>query len=169
MTRELPFDFEVDKENSQIHVSKTFNAGLGMVWDVWTKPEYLDQWWAPKPYRVETKSMHFKPDGRWHYAMISPQGEKHWCLADYQSIEDKEKYTYTDAFCDDYAEIDFSHPRTEWTVQFSALEEYNTKVNILLQYASLNDLEKIIGMGFQEGFTLAVTNLDKLLASLKSQ
>lgn len=162
-----PIDIRVDRDKHQILVAKTFAAPLEIVWDAWTIPEYLDQWWAPKPYKTETKSLIFQPGGRWHYAMVSPENEKHWCLADYISIDDKSKYTYRDAFCDDLGHINDGHPRTTWTVQFNAVAGDNTtQVNVTLQYLSLEALETIMGMGIREGFSMAIGNLDELLLSL---
>jgi uncharacterized protein YndB with AHSA1/START domain len=164
MSDHLAFDFIVDSAKSQIQISRNFSAPLDMIWDIWTKPFYLDQWWAPKPYRTETLSMTFEPGGRWHYAMVSPDDEKHWCLADYESIQTNEKFTYTDAFCDENGLINPNHPRTAWTVSFKPQEGENaTVVHIELQYQSLADLEKILGMGIREGLSMALTNLDELL------
>ena len=57
MNTNLLFDFTVNKETNTIHVKREFAANLHFVWDAWTKPELLDLWWAPKPYRTVTKSM----------------------------------------------------------------------------------------------------------------
>jgi uncharacterized protein YndB with AHSA1/START domain len=167
MKNELTADFQIDKEKCQIHIFKNFAAPLQMVWDTWTKPEYLDQWWAPKPYRTETISMKFEPGGRWHYAMIGPQNESHWCLADYHSITDKENYNYTDAFCDAQGNIFPGHPRTNWTVEFADSGEGRaTAVHAVLQYKSPEDLEKIVQIGIREGLSAALDNLDNLIFSL---
>ena len=72
MTATLLFDFIVNKENNTINIEREFAAGLDLVWDAWTKPEILDQWWAPQPFRTKTKSMDFREGGSWHYAMIGP-------------------------------------------------------------------------------------------------
>jgi len=49
--------FTKDLENKRLHVTRYFNAPLELVWSTWTKPELLEQWWAPKPYKAITKSM----------------------------------------------------------------------------------------------------------------
>jgi uncharacterized protein YndB with AHSA1/START domain len=170
MTSKLPLDFFIDKEKNQIRVAKTFAADLSMVWDMWTKAEFLDQWWAPKPYRVETKFLDFKPGGRWFYAMISPENESHWCIADYKSIEYQVNFTYSDAFADENEVVASTFPSTDWSVSFTASNGAEaTQVNVLLQYASLEDLEKIIEFGFREGFSMGLENLDELLLKLKAK
>ncbi|HSC54946.1 MAG TPA: SRPBCC domain-containing protein [Phnomibacter sp.] len=162
MTSHLLFNFTVNKENNTIHVQREFAAELGLVWSAWTEPELLDQWWAPKPYRTKTKSMDFREGGTWLYAMISPQDEAHWCKADYQKIVPHQQYQATDAFCDEEGNPTPDWPRSTWTNNFSAGAE-KTTVDIVIAYQQLADLEKFISLGFKEGFTMALGNLDEYL------
>ncbi|HVY75357.1 MAG TPA: SRPBCC domain-containing protein [Puia sp.] len=162
MRSNLLFDFTVNKENSTVNVKREFDANLELVWDAWTKPEILDQWWAPKPYRTVTKSMDFREGGMWLYAMVSPQDEKHWCRNDYRKIEHQKNFSGLDAFCDENGKVNADMPRTLWTNTF-AENAGTTTVNVVAKYASLADLEKIIAMGFKEGFTMALENLDQYL------
>ena len=74
MNSSLLFHFTVNKENNTIEVIREFDADLKLVWQAWTTPELLAQWWAPKPYGIQTKSFDFRPDGTWLYAMIGPVG-----------------------------------------------------------------------------------------------
>lgn len=174
MNSNLLFDFTVDKAKNQIHVKREFDAELPLVWDAWTKPEILDLWWAPKPYSLKTKYMDFRNGGHWLYAMISPENEVHWCRADYTEIIPQKQYSAYDAFCDEEGKINTDFARSQWNNQFSSNAQ-NTEVNITIQYDSLNDLETIIQMGFKEGFTMGLSNLDqyieaqhRLRASLKT-
>ena len=89
MKSNLLFDFYVNKENKTIHIKREFNADLELVWKAWTTAELLDRWWGPKPWKVETKTMDFREGGFWLYAMVSPEGEKHWSKANYISINKK--------------------------------------------------------------------------------
>src|SRR6187431_3103993 len=70
MNATILFNFQVDKVNKKINVERSFNGPIDPVWSAWTEAEILDQWWAPKPWRAETKSMNFKEGGRWHYCMV---------------------------------------------------------------------------------------------------
>lgn len=162
MRSNLKFDFTVNKENNTVNVEREFAANLELVWEAWTNPEILDQWWAPKPYRTVTKSMDFREGGMWLYAMISPQDEKHWCKNDYHKIEHQKNYSGLDAFCDENGTVNTDMPRTLWTNTFSE-NAGTTTVNIVAKYESLADLEKIIELGFKEGFTMALENLDQYI------
>ena len=166
MKSALIFDFTVNKENNTVNVKREFAADLGLVWDAWTKPEILDQWWAPKPYKTRTKSMDFREGGMWLYEMFNTedgkQHECHWCKNDYHKIEHQKNFSGLDAFCDENGTVNTDMPRTLWTNTFTE-NAGTTTVNIVAKYESLTDLEKIIEMGFKEGFTMALENLDQYI------
>ena len=54
-----------DLEEKSILVSRTFSAPLEKVWLAFTESEFLEQWWAPKPWKAETKRMNFSVGGYW--------------------------------------------------------------------------------------------------------
>lgn len=155
----LEFDFTVNKEKNTVNVKREFNADLELAWEAWTNPEILDQWWAPKPYKNKTKSMDFREGGMWLYSMTSPKDEIHWCKAEYEKIEHQKSYSYTDNFCDENGNVSAKFPNSFWTNVFSENLE-TTTVNITIQYESLEALEKVIEVGFKEGFTMAMQNLE---------
>ena len=110
--------------------------------------------------------MDFREGGRWVYAMVGPEGEKHWAMAEYHKIVPQKSYEGLDAFADEAGNISTEFPRMKWKVSFKPSPE-GTKVEIEITFSSKADMEKIIEMGFQEGFTAAHDNLDELLAAQK--
>jgi len=166
MKSSLMFDFKVDRKSNQIDVVREFAAPVSSVWAAWTQEELLDQWWAPKPWKTETSSMDFRNGGTWLYSMVGPEGERHYSRADYQSISPEESFSAIDAFCDEQGNITKEFPGSKWTVKFSGSGD-TTTVKIRIRHESLEDLEKIIAMGFKEGFTMALENLDELLLQKK--
>lgn len=164
MRHNLLMNFTVDKENKKIKVEREFAATRDKVWAAWTKSELLDQWWAPKPWKARTKSMDFTEGGFWLYAMVGPDGSEHWARADYHAIKEGESFSALDAFCDENGVLNTEFPRSFWTNTFKENSK-STIVNIEISYKELEDLEKIIEMGFKEGFTAGLENLDALLES----
>ncbi len=162
MNKAILFNFIVDKENNQIKVERSFYAPLDLVWSAWTEADILDQWWAPKPWKAVTKSMDFREGGYWLYAMVSPEGEKHWSKMDYIKIIPHEFFSAFDGFCDENGNPNPALPRNKWENKFKDGGE-ETLVHILLTFDTLNDLEQIIAMGFKEGFTSGLENLDQYL------
>ena len=162
----LAFDFLVNKENNTILVTREFAAQLPLVWDAYTKPEILDLWWAPKPWKTKTKTMNFEEGGFWHYAMVGPDGETHWCWADFIKIHPQKNYTGLDAFADAEGNVNKDMPQSKWEVSFADQGE-KTLVNFHISYPDLAQLEATIQMGFKEGLTMAMEGLDEVLVSLK--
>ncbi len=163
MSMALFFDFNVDKQNNVIHIKREFAADRSTVWDCYTKSEILDQWWMPSPWKSKTKSMDFREGGRWHYAAVGPNGEEHWSIASYVKIEDRIMFLANDAFGDENGIINETMPQSVWTMNFSDSGE-NTLVYGIMKFPDLAQLEQTIEMGFKEGLTMAMENLDKLLS-----
>lgn len=164
MKTDLLFDFKVDKKTQTVHIKREFAASLDLVWNAWTTPEILDRWWAPKPYTSKTKMMDFKVGGRRFYAMVSLEGQEHWSIQKYTSISPKTNFRMFNAFADKDENPEL--PGSDWDLNFSE-QNGTTTVNISIKNDSLARMEKMIEMGFKEGFTMTLDSLDTLLQHLK--
>jgi uncharacterized protein YndB with AHSA1/START domain len=151
-----------DLKNKQLKLTREFDADVETVWKAWTTREILDKWWAPKPWRAETKSMDFREGGSWLYAMVGPEGEKHWARADYKSIKPKQSFEYIDAFCDENGKITNTAPSMHWNCDFKGSGDA-TVVQIDISFDKEADIQAILEMGFEQGFTDGLANLDELL------
>ena len=162
----LLFDFTVDKATKTVSITREFDAELSLVWDAFTKKEILDQWWAPKPYASKTKVLDFKVGGRRFYAMVSPEGQERWVIQKYTSISPMTNFKFFNAFADEIENPEL--PGSEWDHTFS---EHNgtTKVSVAIYNESLERMEKMIEMGFKEGFTATLKSLEELLATLSQK
>lgn len=163
MSKPAIFNFIVAQDARTITVERSFAAPLDLVWSAWTEPDILCQWWAPKPYTCVIKSLGFREGGRWLYYMEGPTGDRHWCFFDYERIRPKTYYAGQDGFCDEQGKINEAIPSTRWKNHFSE-SDGTTVVKMLLSFVSEEALQKTIEMGFKEGFTAGLDQLDELLA-----
>jgi uncharacterized protein YndB with AHSA1/START domain len=166
MTNHLLFDFTVDKAAKTVYITREFDADVSLVWDAFTKAEILDQWVAPKPFVAKTKFMDFKVGGRRFYAMVSPDGHERWAIQKYTSISPKTNFKMFNAFADKDENPEL--PGSDWDYTFSELNG-TTKVSITIYNESLSRLEKMIEMGFTEGFKMSMSNLESLLTTLSKR
>lgn len=162
MTNDLLFEFNVDKAAQTVTINREFAANLSVVWDAFTKPEILDQWWAPKPYESRTKIMDFKVGGRRFYAMVSPDGQERWSVQKYTSITPKTNFKLFNAFADKDENLQL--PGSDWDLTFSE-QNGKTKVSIIVYNESLERMEMLLE-GFKLGFTATLNSLETLLATL---
>ena len=162
----MKMDFIVDKQTKTVSITKEFAYVLSLVWDAYTKPELLDQWWAPKPFASRTKVMDFRVGGRRFYAMVSPDGQERWGLQKYTSISPKTNFKLLNAFADENENPEL--PGSDWDLTFSE-QDGTTKVSISIYNESLERLEKMVEMGFKEGTMSQLNNLEDLLAKLSRE
>ena len=175
MINNLLFDFTVDKAAKTVFITREFDADLSLVWDAFTKAEILDQWVAPKPFVSKTKFMDFKVGGRRFYAMVSPEGHERWAIQKYTSISPKTNFKMFNAFADKDENPEL--PGSNWDYTFSEqnarpddpVGRGTTKVSITIYNESLARMEKMIEMGFTEGFKMSMNNLENLLATLSKR
>src|SRR5579862_8727102 len=166
MTDNLLFEFTVDKPTKTVFVNREFAADLPLVWDAFTKKEILDQWWAPKPWVSKTKFMDFKVGGRRFYAMVSPEGQERWSIQKYTSISPKTNFKMFNAFADKDENPEL--PGSDWDYTFSE-QNGKTTVRVTIYNESLARMEKMIEMGFTEGYKMSMVNLENLLATLSGK
>jgi uncharacterized protein YndB with AHSA1/START domain len=156
-------DFIVNKETKTVSITKQFDAPRDLVWDAYTKPELLDQWWAPRPFSSRTKVMEFHEGGRRFYVMVSPDGQERWVLQQFKSITPKTNFKLFNAFADENETPQL--PGSDWDLNFSE-QNGMTTVHVSIYNESLERLERMIEMGFMEGTAAQLKNLEELLVSL---
>jgi uncharacterized protein YndB with AHSA1/START domain len=152
-----------DPAGNKLTITRDFDAPVEKIWKAWTDRDLLDAWWAPKPWKAETRSMNFANGGQWHYAMVGPKGERRWCLVHFQAIQPGKSFKADSTFCDEQKKVDPSMPVMHWHTAFTS-EGAATSIHVEISFDNLSDLDKIIEMGFKEGFTKGLDNLDVLLA-----
>ena len=164
MTQTNDLKIEKDLENKRIKVTRYFNAVPELVWRAWTESELLDKWWAPKPWKAETKKMDFTNGGQWLYAMVGPDGSKHWSRVDIKNINPGKSFETVASFCDENGEPNKDMPTLYWSVQFLP-ERNGTLVIAEISFTKQIDFETIIQMGFEGGFTMGLNNLEELITN----
>jgi len=166
MKKNLLINFSIDRKTTTIKVEREFAAPIEKVRAAWTESKIIDQWWAPKPWKARTKTMDFRVGGHHLYAMVGPDGTEHWARADFISIEPFKNYSVKDSFCDEHGKRNQEFPSAIRTNTFKEIENNTTLVTIKIQYEKLSDIKKVIEMGFKEGFTAALENLDKIVINI---
>ena len=162
---DLAYDFHADREAARITMRRDFAAPRDLVWDCYTRAELLDRWYAPAPLTTETKTMDFREGGHWHFAMITPEGEHYWSRFDFDSITPRDAMTYRDGFSDAEGRIAPDLPRSEARMTFTE-DGAGTTVRTVVQYASPEAVDTVIGMGLEAGLASTLSKLDELLADL---
>ncbi len=101
-----------NKENRTLTITRKFNAPISLVWEAWTQPQHVAQWWGPGGMEVKVVEHDFKVGGKWQYTMAMPDGNEFVTEGIYAVIKE---------FQEIYSSADF-RPMTEG-VEIQALFE----------------------------------------------
>jgi uncharacterized protein YndB with AHSA1/START domain len=77
--------------NRTVTIERTFNAPIKMVWEAWTQPEHIAQWWGPKGMPITIVEHDFSVGGKWKYIMPMPNGSEFISDGVYSEIVELQK------------------------------------------------------------------------------
>lgn len=61
-------------ENKELRSTKILNAPTAVIWEVWTNPEHITNWWGPNGFTNTIHKMDFEENGEWNLTMHGPDG-----------------------------------------------------------------------------------------------
>ncbi len=86
-------------------ITRTFDAPIGRVFEMWTDPKHFAHWMGPKGSTMEFLRTDIKPGGSSFYRMSSPGGPVMYGKAGYREISKPNRLVYTQSFCDEYEKV----------------------------------------------------------------
>lgn len=152
-----------DPENLTMTLIAEFDAPIERIWQVWADPRQLERWWGPPPYPATFVDHDLTPGGRSAYYMTGPDGDKHhgWWIV--SVVEPPHRLEFEDGFADDSGNPSTDMPVTNTTVSLSGGAGGPILMTVETRFPSLEAMEQLVEMGMEEGFTLAVGQIDDLL------
>ncbi len=85
----------------ELHLTRVYDAPIQAVWDAWTLPEQVAQWWGPRGFTLTSLSLDLRPGGTWRYTMHGPDGVDYPNVATYLEVEPLQKLVYDHGATDD--------------------------------------------------------------------
>jgi uncharacterized protein YndB with AHSA1/START domain len=61
-------------ENREIRITRTFKAPINLMWEVWTTPEHIVNWWGPNGFTSTIHKMDVQEGGEWKLTLHGPDG-----------------------------------------------------------------------------------------------
>lgn len=141
-------------DNRTLKLERTFNAPRQLVWDAWTQPKHLAEWWG-RGMDVQIEEHDFSEGGKWKYVMLTPDGKQFISEGVYAEIVEPEKIVSSAEF----------KPMTEGVI-FTALFEEDgdqTKFTFLVLHPTEEYKNQQEQMGFYDGWGSVFEFLDKYL------
>lgn len=159
----------VHKDPGKLTLSITaeFGAPASRVWQLWEDPRQLERWWGPPTFPATFVEHDLTPGGTVTYFMTGPEGERHngwWRVSE---VEPPNRLEFEDGFADDDGNRKDDMPTISMRVTIEAIES-GTRMVIEDTFTSLEAMEQLVAMGMEEGMTLALGQIDGLLAERAS-
>ena len=83
-----------DIADRSIVTSRVFDAPRTLVWNAWTDPQHIAQWWGPNGFTNTVHHMEVRPGGTWLLTMHGPDGRDYPNLVSYQEVVEPERLVY---------------------------------------------------------------------------
>lgn len=80
--------------SNEIRLTRVYDAPLARVWDAWTDPAQIGQWWGPRGFRLTTHSRDLRAGGTWVYTMHGPDGTDYPNFTKYLEVESHRRLVY---------------------------------------------------------------------------
>ncbi|KAB7530537.1 polyketide cyclase [Flagellimonas olearia] len=81
-------------ERRQLSISRTLKAPIALVWEVWTNPEHIAQWWGPDGFTNTIQQMDLREGGEWKLTMHGPDGTNYPNRSIFKEIVPHEKIVF---------------------------------------------------------------------------
>ena len=81
-------------KSNEIRIVRVYDAPVKAVWDAWTDPEQVAQWWGPRGFTITTHSKDLRAGGHWNYTMHGPDGVDYPNTTKYFEVETHRKLLY---------------------------------------------------------------------------
>jgi uncharacterized protein YndB with AHSA1/START domain len=154
-----------DPEALTMTVTARFDAPVGRVWEVWADPRQLERWWGPPTYPATVVDHDLTPGGRVTYFMTGPEGERHGGWWQVLAVEAPRRLEFEDGFADSSGTPNPDMPTTVARVRLEETADGGTEMIIESTFPSAEAMERLIGMGMEEGIAAALGQIDDLLGS----
>lgn len=123
-------------KSNEIKITRIYDAPVKIVWDAWTDPKQVAQWWGPRGFTLTTHSKDLKPGGSWHYTMHGPDGVDYPNKTHYLEVEEHAKLVY------DHGGYDDRPPLFRVMVLFSEVDGEKTKMDMTMTLPSPDAAEQ---------------------------
>lgn len=127
----------MEKNNSatkEMHINRIFDAPIELVWEVWTNPEHIVNWWGPNGFTNTIQEMDFKEGGEWKLTMHGPDGTNYPNRSIFKEIIPFKKIVFEYFNPHFFTTVLFKtkdgKTEIDWTMQFDTAEMLETIVKV---------------------------------------
>jgi uncharacterized protein YndB with AHSA1/START domain len=149
--------------DTQILITRDFDAPRHLVYRAWTTPELIKRWWAGDHGAVTSAEVDLRVGGTWRYVMTANEGFEVAFHGEYRDIVTNERIVSTEVFEGMPSAEDAAAVNTNTFTEKAG----RTTVTILAQHASRENRDMVINSGMEAGMQEAMDHLEQVVVSLR--
>ncbi len=155
-------DPATERAEREMTISRVFDAPRELVWEAWTNPEHVAQWWGPDGFSTTIKKMDFRVGGVWKLVMHGPDGRDYPNSSIFREIVEPERIVFSHG--GGSKDMPGAHFMATWT--FEALGN-QTRVTMHALFDTPEERELVIReYGAYEGGKQTLARLAEFLAKV---
>ena len=145
--------------DTQILITREFDAPKHLVYRAWTTPELIKRWWSGDRGEVTIAEVDLRVGGAWRYVMTANGGFDVGFRGEYREIVPNERIVFTEVY--------EAMPEHESLIVMTLTEtDGRTTLTELCEYFSQEVRDAVITSGMEDGMQEALAHLEQVAGSL---
>jgi uncharacterized protein YndB with AHSA1/START domain len=146
------------RASHMLQIVRELDAPADTLFQLWTTPERMGEWFCPKPWRVVEAKLDVRPGGSNFILMEGPNGERMPNHGIYLEVVPGRRLVFTDAYTS--AWVPSEKPFMTGIIEFEDLGNGRTRYTATALHWNAEDKEMHAQMGFEEGWGTAARQLE---------
>ena len=149
-----------------LEISRVLRVPRALVWQAWSDPAHLKEWWCPKPWTTEVLAFDLRPGGAFHTFMRGPDGGTSDNPGAFLEVVPQSRLVWTSALLEHWRPAaDPWMPMTAYINLSDEGEHTRYVATVLHKDKATRDQHE--AMGFFDGWGTCITQLEQFAASLR--
>jgi uncharacterized protein YndB with AHSA1/START domain len=149
-----------------LEISRVLRVPRALVWQAWSDPAHLKEWWCPKPWTTEVRAFDLRPGGAFHTFMRGPDGGTSDNPGAFLEVVPQSRLVWTSALLEHWRPAaDPWMPMTAYINLSDEGEHTRYVATVLHKDKATRDQHE--AMGFFDGWGTCITQLEEFAASLR--
>jgi uncharacterized protein YndB with AHSA1/START domain len=155
----------VDKDADKLTMTITteLDAPVARAWELWSDPRQLERWWGPPTYPATFVDHDLTPGGTCTYFMTGPEGDQPHGWWRIVTVDPPHRLEFEDGFADEHGTHLPDQPVMIMRLDLADRTGGGSTMTITTRFASVEDMDQILAMGIEEGFTQALNQIEVVL------
>lgn len=156
-----------DPQTLTMTIVADFEVPVRRLWDAYADPRQLERFWGPVEWPATFTRHDLHPGGESHYYMTGPDGEHAAGYFEFLAVDPGRSFEVLDGFRRPDGSKDTGMPAMRMVFTFEETGS-GSRLTTTAHFDSAEQLEQLLGMGMEEGTLSAMSQLDAVLAELRS-